>query len=356
MQSAAPESYHYMQLPREVIVGRDVLDRAGEVSERLGFHGSMLIVSGPVTYPLAGVRVAKSAARSGFKVEHIIVKESSEKSLNAIADSVKKTRSNLVFGLGGGKDIDLAKLASSKSNIPFLSIPTAASHDGIASPYASIKGAGKPYSVRAQAPSAILADVEAIARSPYRLLAAGCGDIVAKYTAVRDWQLAHKLKNEYYGDYAAELALMGAELVTKNAAEIVDRRIGGVRTVVEALISCGVAMSIAGSSRPCSGSEHLFSHALDIVAGETSLHGERAGVGAILCSYLQGADWESIRSFLREIRAPVTARQLKVSGSQVVEALMMAHSLRPDRYTILGETGIAEPSAEKAARATGVID
>ncbi len=345
-----------MQLPREVIVGRNVLDRAGEVSQRLGFHGTILIVSGPVTYPLAGVRVAKSAAKSGFKVEHIIVKESTESSLGEIVRSVEMTKSNLVFGLGGGKDIDLAKLASAKHNVPFLSIPTAASHDGIASPYASIKGASKPYSIRAQAPSAILTDVEAIANSPYRLLAAGCGDVVAKYTAVRDWQLAHKLKNEYYGDYAAELALMSAKLVTKNAQEIVHRRIGGVRTVVEALISCGVAMSIAGSSRPCSGSEHLFSHALDIIAGETSLHGERAGVGAILCSYLQGGDWESIRSFLEEIRAPVTSKGLKVSEEQVVKALMMAHTLRPDRYTILGETGIAEPAAEKAAKATGVVN
>ena len=187
------------------------------------------------------------------------------------------------------------------------------------------------------------------------MLAAGCGDIVAKYTAVKDWQLAHKLKNEYYGDYAAELALMSAELVTRNAREIVQRRIGGVRTVVEALISCGVAMSIAGSSRPCSGAEHLFSHALDIIAGETSLHGERAGVGAILCSYLQGSNWGSIKSFLQEIGAPTTSKELNVSEDQIVKALMTAHTLRPDRYTILGEAGIAEPAAEKAATVTGVI-
>jgi glycerol-1-phosphate dehydrogenase [NAD(P)+] len=257
--------------------------------------------------------------------------------------------------VGGGKDIDVAKLSSAKASIPFMSIPTAGSHDGIASPYASIKGGSRPYSIRAQAPVAILTDVEVIADSPYNLLAAGCADIVAKFTAVKDWQLAHKLKNEYYGDYAAELAMMSAELVTRNAKEILKRNIEGVRTVVEALISCGVAMSIAGSSRPCSGSEHLFSHALDIVAGETSLHGERTGVGAILCAYLQGGNWESIRDFLKEIGAPSTAEELNVSSEQVVKALTMAHSLRPERYTILGETGVAEAAAEKVARTTGVI-
>jgi glycerol-1-phosphate dehydrogenase [NAD(P)+] len=351
----ADESLHYMQLPREVIVGKNVLGRTGEVCTRLGYTGMALVVSGPVTYPIAGEPVSKSVVKAGLKVDHVIVKESTEAIVNHVIGAIKRTKASIVLGVGGGKDIDVAKLASAKASVPFMSIPTAASHDGIASPYASIKGGSRPYSIRAQAPVAILTDIDVIADSPYNLLAAGCADIVAKFTAVKDWQLAHKLKNEYYGDYAADLALMSAELVTKNAKEIIKRNIEGVRTVVEALISCGVAMSIAGSSRPCSGSEHLFSHALDIVAGETSLHGERTGVGAILCAYLQGSNWEAIRTFLIEIGAPSTAKELKVSPEQLVRALTMAHSLRPERYTILGETGVAEAAAEKVARTTGVI-
>ncbi len=350
------ESQHYMQLPREVIVGKDVISRVGDVCHRLGFRGNALVVAGPITYPLAGERVAKSVAKSGLRVDHVIVKEASEPVLEEVIAKVKQSKANLVLGVGGGKDIDLAKLGSARSSVQFMSIPTAASHDGIASPYASIKGGSKPYSIRGQAPIAILADIGVLAQSPYQLLAAGCGDIVAKYTAVKDWQLAHKLKNEYYGDYAAELALMSAELVSKNSKDITQRKLEGVRTVIEALISCGVAMSIAGSSRPCSGAEHLFSHALDIVAGETSLHGERTGVGAVLCAYLQGSNWESIRDFLREIGAPSTAKELKVSPSEVVKALTMAHTLRPERYTILGETGVAEAAAERVAKATGVIE
>jgi glycerol-1-phosphate dehydrogenase [NAD(P)+] len=349
------ESLHYMQLPREVIVGKNVLGRTGEVCARLGYTGMALVVSGPVTYPLAGEPVAKSVVKAGLKVDHVIVKESTEAVVNHVIGSIKRTKASIVLGVGGGKDIDVAKLASAKASVPFMSVPTAASHDGIASPYASIKGGSRPYSVRAQAPLAILTDIDVIADSPYNLLAAGCADIVAKFTAVKDWQLAHKLKNEYYGDYAAELAMMSAELVTKNAKEILKRNVEGVRTVVEALISCGVAMSIAGSSRPCSGSEHLFSHALDLVAAETSLHGERTGVGAILCAYLQGSNWEAIRMFLKEIGAPSTAEELNVSPEQLVKALTMAHSLRPERYTILGETGVAEAAAEKVARTTGVI-
>src|SRR5207247_10915447 len=146
-----------------------------------------------------------------------------EASLNQIVEMIKKIKASIVLAVGGGKDIDLGKLASAKAAVHFMRIPTAASHDGIASPYASIKGGPKPYSMRVQAPIAIIGDIGVIADSPYDLLAAGCGDIVAKFSAVKDWQLAHKLKNEYYGDYAAELALMSAELVTRNVKEIVQR-------------------------------------------------------------------------------------------------------------------------------------
>ena len=350
------KSAHYMQLPREVIVGEGVIERVGEVCSRLGFTGTALIVSGPVTYPLVGERVAKSTAKAGFAVDHAIVKEASPSVLADVLEKIRKSKAKFVLAVGGGKDIDLAKLASAKASVNFISVPTAASHDGISSPYASIKGAEKPYSVRGQAPVAILADMDVLVESPYKLLAAGCGDVVAKFTAVKDWQLAHKLKNEYYGDYAAELALMSAELVTKNAGDIVQRRIEGVRTVVEALISCGVAMSIAGSSRPCSGAEHLFSHALDIVAGETSLHGERAGVGAVLSAYLHSSNWQTIKGFLKEIGAPSTAKELNVTPAQLVKALTIAHTLRPERYTILGETGVTERAAERVAKATGIIE
>src|SRR5260370_6090668 len=129
-----------MQLPREVIVGVNILDKVGEICTKQGFHGTALVVSGPVTYPLAGVRVAKSAAKAGLRVDHIIVKESTEAVLNQIIEAIKQTRPSIVLAVGGGEDIDLGKLASSKTSVPFMSIPTAARPDGIAQPYSSLKG------------------------------------------------------------------------------------------------------------------------------------------------------------------------------------------------------------------------
>ena len=73
---------------------------------------------------------------------------------------------DIVMGVGGGKDIDVAKFSSMKNATEFLSVPTAASHDGIASPVVSIKATDRPYSHVAQAPIAIIADTSIIASPP----------------------------------------------------------------------------------------------------------------------------------------------------------------------------------------------
>ena len=114
-------------------------------------------------------------------------------------------------------------------------------------------------------------------------------------------------------------------------------------------------MSIAGSSRPCSGSEHLFSHALDQIAPKPALHGEQCGVGAIMMARLHNIDWRRIRETLKKVGAPTTAKELGVKPKHVVKALVRACKIRPDRYTILDERRLNKDSAEKLAKTTSVI-
>jgi glycerol-1-phosphate dehydrogenase [NAD(P)+] len=114
-------------------------------------------------------------------------------------------------------------------------------------------------------------------------------------------------------------------------------------------------MGIAGSSRPASGAEHKFSHALDRIAPKPALHGEQCGVGTIMMAYLHGITWEDKRDALATIGAPTTAKQLGIEDQHIIQALKEAHTINPDRYTILGDRGITEEAAERLARITGVI-
>jgi glycerol-1-phosphate dehydrogenase [NAD(P)+] len=345
-----------MQLPREVIVGKGVLERIPEVMQRLGLTSSALIVAGQKSREVAGNHVQQLLEAHDIKVDVVQVDTATIKDVSIIEEQIKQKKPHVLFGVGGGTKIDAAKLSSAGKGIPYISVPTTLSHDGIASPLASVKGLGKPYSVMVQAPSAIIADTEAISQAPWRSVISGCGDVVAKLTAVKDWQLARSDKNEYYGEYAASLALMSARLVIRNATNIEPGNEEGQRILLEGLISCGVAMSIAGSSRPCSGSEHLFSHALDQIDGSKAMHGEQCGVGSILAAYLQGENWRKIRNTLKQIRAPTTARDLGAKDKDVVKALENAAKIRPERYTILHKLNLKRDACERAARNTAVIE
>ena len=341
---------HDIELPRKILIGKGVIKNIGEVAKSIGLSGRAYVLLGKTGRNLATKDVLNSLTACGFDVVDNDVKDEEE-----LLRHVFDTKPSFVVSVGGGMTIDLGKYAAFKLGVPFISVPTAASHDGIASPMVSLKILKTPYSIKARPPIAIIADVNVIMNAPHKLLASGCGDILAKLTAVRDWRLAHMLKNEYYGEYAASLAEMSAKLVMKNARLIGAHKEEGVRVVIEALVSCGVAMCIAGSSRPCSGSEHMFSHALDMMAPKPALHGEQCGVGAIMMAYLHGIDWKRIKKTLEVIGAPTTAKELGIEDEYIIRALVEAHKIRP-RYTILGDTGLTWEAAERLAKVTEVIE
>jgi glycerol-1-phosphate dehydrogenase [NAD(P)+] len=344
-----------MQLPRDVVLGSGTLDQVVQVCRKLGFSKSVFIVTGVNTYRIVGHRVVDLLEKSGIRANHLIVSASTMAEVNSVEEKLRELNPQVVLGVGGGTKIDVAKLSAAHQHLPFISIPTTASHDGIASPLASIKGSEKPYSIMAQAPMAIIADTSVIIGASHRFTASGCGDVIAKFTAVQDWILAHKVKKEYYGEYAASLALMSAKLVARNADLIKPENEEGLRILIEALISCGVAMSIAGSSRPSSGSEHLFSHALHSITPCSAMHGETTGVGTIMMARLHNLNWKRMKSKLEKVGAPTTAEELQVDSQDVIEALLKAETIRPERYTILNEKRLTQRSAKALAKKTHII-
>jgi len=342
-----------IELPRKVVVGENAIYKIKKVLQELDLKGNSLVIADEITRKIAAEEIQKEINASIFILNlsgNNTEKEFSDedivkKILNKISDEDIK----FIVGVGGGRIIDIAKLSSFKAKIPFISVPTAASHDGITSPQVSLKGFNKPISIRAHSPLGVIADLKIIKNAPQRLLASGCADVISNYTAVLDWKLAHREWGEYYGDYAATLAMMSSEIVMANAARIKD----DVSILIEALISSGVAIGIAGSSRPCSGSEHLFSHALDMIAERPALHGEQCGVGCIMMAYLHNAEWKKVRRSLKIIGAPTTAKELGISEGEIIKALTIAHEIR-NRYTILRD-GLTEKEARSLAKATMVI-
>ncbi len=340
-----------MELPRLIVIGEKNIGGFGKFLQSLGPTKKASIIAGNHVQKIVKTKISKSLSDSKIKAVWHIPKTNDEKSIGMVESQVRKDNSDLIVGIGGGRSVDVAKMISYNLAKPFVSVPTAASHDGIASPFVSVRGE-KPHSLVATAPLGVFVDIDVIKKAPKKLLAAGCGDLVAKITAVKDWQLGRDNTGEYYGRYSSNLASMSAKILLEATEK---KKRPDIREIVEALISAGVASCIAGSSRPCSGSEHLFSHALDKLAPGVGLHGEKCGIGAILMAKLQGQDWKKIVNTLKNAGAPTTAKQIGLKKEVVAEALVIAQSLRPERYTILKQVKMTHKKALELAKSTNVI-
>ncbi len=352
------DKFKDMQLPRNIVVGREAIEEVGETCDELKLGENGLIVGDETTLEIAGKRVKEILTDRNYHIDVRKITDADQETVDEIVEAGEDEGSgdfDFLLGVGGGKPIDIAKYSSYLLDIPFISVPTAASHDGIASGRASIDRDGNKKSVPAHSPLAVVADTGIIADSPHRLLAAGCSDIIANATAVKDWELARRLRNESYSTYAANLSRMTASSLIENADNIKSGSQESAWLVVKALVSSSVAMSIAGSSRPASGSEHKFSHSLDSRAANPALHGEQCGVGTIVMMYFHGGNWRRIKEALEAVGAPTTARGLELSREEVIDALIHAPEIRPERYTILGNRKMNREAAEEAVKETGVI-
>ena len=346
---------HEFSLPRRVLVEDGALAKLDGVLRELGCRRIALLTD-EVVYGIVGRETEERLIEQDLEVHTLKVGPATRIEFERCREFVEEVKADAVVGLGGGRVIDAAKYASFYAGSKLVSAPTAISHDGVASPTVSLKGEdGKPISIYTHPPHAIIADTAVIARAPRRLLASGFADIIGKLTSVRDAVLAAKVKGVKVSPLALELASTAARIAIRYVEKIASLSPEGVKALALAAIASGMAMAVDRSSRPCSGSEHLFSHALDVVAPEKkSLHGEQVGVGTIMMAYLHGISWRKVRKLLSLVGAPVDARGLGVKEDQIVQALTLAARIRK-RYTILGEEGLTEEAAKWLAEETHVI-
>ncbi len=342
-----------MELPRLIVIGEKNINEFGKFLQSLNNPKKVSLISGNYVKKFIQKKIECSLNSSKIRYVWHNAKSNEIKLIKKIQKNVKKDNSDLIIGIGGGRSVDIAKMIAFNLKESFVSLPTAASHDGIASPFVSVRG-DKPHSLVATAPLGVFVDIDIIKKAPKKLLASGCGDLVANKIAVRDWELGRDKTGEYFGRYSANLASMSAEILIENS-DIYAKKGLDVRVIVEALISAGVASCIAGSSRPCSGAEHLFSHALDRLAPSVGLHGEKCGIGAIMMAKLQGQDWKKIAKTLKNLGAPTTAKKIGLKPDTLAKALTIAQDLRPERYTILKEVDMTYKKAIELAKSTKVL-
>jgi glycerol-1-phosphate dehydrogenase [NAD(P)+] len=248
---------------------------------------------------------------------------------------------DIVLGFGVGSSLDVAKIISRDTGINWISIPTAASHDGIASEVASVSHNGYKYSVKCKGPLAVIADTSIISKAPPRLRLAGLGDIICKTSSLAEWKLAHSVKDEPFDEevYA---------IVWKALESVLDS--DNLETLISAEIEAGRAMSIFGSSRPCSGTEHAISHAMDRDAAE--LHGLQVAFATPLClHYLQETGCTDYKpgdmlGFMSDREIPTTLAEMGISAEQFLDSIHHGLNImkKRNRYSVLEHLDVDDNS------------
>ena len=350
------EKFKTMQFPRDVYVGHGVLPNIVPVVSRYMKSGSILIITGNITYDLAGKEVGDLLREAAYDVQIVRTDKANSTNLKVIEEGARETNIGLIIGAGGGTKIDLAKKTAYDLGVPFVSVPTSPSHDGIASPRASIKQENRhTVSQEAVMPIAIIADTSILARAPFRYLKAGAADVISNLTALLDWKLANRLHGEEFSSSAAAISEYAARELLEKSHMVMEGVEESVWLVTKQILASGTAMAIAGTSRPASGSEHLLAHALEMSDPGRSIHGEQCAIGSVVSMFLHGGDWHVLANAYSRMGLSIRARDYGIPDTIMIKALSTAHRIKPERYTILGEKDISSNAAEKALEITGII-
>jgi len=127
--------------------------------------------------------------------------------------------------------------------------------------------------------------------------------------------------------------------------------------LVHGLIFSGMAMEIAGSSRPCSGAGHKISHSIDRLGlAPQALHGEQVALGSLVASVLHNEGWEKRRDFIKRIGLPAKCSDIDITPDDFLKALESASSMRPDRYTILEKLSLDKAGYRRILAPTGILE
>lgn len=331
-------------IPAILKVGGDTLSHMGEylaekdITKVVIFFGNGLI-------QLFGEKVLNGIKEAGIEI--LSYEELDTVKIDDIMTMAFSlpNQTQAVIGIGGGKVIDAAKYMCYLRKFSFISVPTSASSDGFCSSTASLIVKERRNSVPASLAYGIIVDTDAIMSAPEKFIYSGIGDMVAKITAVYDWQFEALNGVSVLNDTAVMLAKNAVNSFVRMPMKNISKEVF-IRELVNGLTMSGLANEIAGGSAPTSGSEHLISHALDKFLPNPQLHGIQVGIATYIMSLVQEHRYQRIEKFFTETGFFEYCKSLSLKKEDYMDAIDAAPSVKPFRYVYLHEEKYREKAKD----------
>ena len=240
-----------------------------------------------------------------------------------------------ILAIGGGKVCDVAKRLAFNFGSQLILYPTVVANDGLLSPIAVISDGKGSVSLPAKMPNHVFIDLLLIRSAPRKYIIAAALDLLTNISATQDWHYASEEGEKGLNHLAFQLSRMAANQLLdcvswdSNSDEF-------LRAVIHGQMLSAISMAYAGSSRPCSGSEHLISHALDrLDIGDDILHGQKVGRASLFTTYLQGNLNEKILKLVQSFDVPITFVNNFISDETLLQIFETCRIVRPGRKTVL---------------------
>lgn len=277
------------------------------------------------------------------KSEIYLIEENSFEEAMELAKHICMEDVEVIIGMGGGKVLDVAKYAGFVGKIPYICVPTTLSNDSLSSPVAVLGTEGDARkTLKCAIPAGIVVDVNVIMGAPVSHLQSGIGDTISKYTALYDWKLDAAHRRDRVDDFSYLLSDMALSSLCYNEEKSLKSK-EFIKILTQSLVLGGLAMEIAGNSRPCSGSEHLFCHSLEENHKEIQIsHGMAVALGSLVSCRLQGRDVKRLEAVLRAYGMDMDPMNWGITKEIFTDAWMRAADTRKDRHTVLNETTLTK--------------
>jgi glycerol-1-phosphate dehydrogenase [NAD(P)+] len=291
-----------------------------------------------LTGPTHSLHIAQSTDFD-YVEAHEVVSSNAFSEVKRLAQVVYEHSYDLIIALGGGTVLDVAKRISLKQRINHLAVPTIISNDGLISPISVLTNSqGATESIPGQMPMGVIVDMEIISASPMQYIKAAAGDILSNMSATNDWVYASEHNGEEINDISFQLSRTAAYALTH--FDPIDLKAEEfLKMIIQGQVNSGIAMGLAGTSRPCSGSEHLLSHAIDYLGlSADTLHGFQVGSLSLFSLYLQGKLKQKHIAYGEKVGLSFDLfNHQSITGELLGEVIEKSRGMRPGRITILDD-------------------
>lgn len=279
--------------------------------------------------------------------------ECCETELKRLSEIIYRDQIDVVVGMGGGKTIDTAKIASDRAGIPVIIAPTIASSDAPCSGCAIIyteEGVFDSVYSQKQNPQVVLVDTAIIANAPVRFLVSGMGDALATWFEARSCDRTQS--ENCCGGQSTLAGLNLAKLCYETllrygtAAKMAcENKI--VTPAFDHIVEANTLLSGIGFESSGLGAAHSICNGLSALEGTHAFyHGEKVAFGVLAGLHLTDAspsEIETVYAFCKDVGLPTMLADIGIKTNARNYLMTAAVRACAPTETIHHEAGLITP-------------